>query len=83
MGRVIDSMGRLIARYLEKPVSGYEPFTPSEPSALAASLKPGCLQGLRDKPASHDNLFHTVMGWVGARADVYKPEWDLLAACRS
>ena len=54
-----------------------------EGGALAASLKPGCLAGLRDKPASHDNLFHTTMGWVGARADVYKPEWDLLAGCRS
>ncbi|RTL37926.1 MAG: phosphoethanolamine--lipid A transferase [Burkholderiales bacterium] len=50
--------------------------------ALAASLKPGCVKGLLDQPASHDNLFHTTMGWVGARADVYKPERDLLAACR-
>ncbi|MCE4536004.1 phosphoethanolamine--lipid A transferase [Pelomonas sp. P7] len=54
-----------------------------EGGGLAASLKPGCLAALRDKPASHDNLFHTVMGWVGARADVYKPEWDLLAGCRA
>jgi lipid A ethanolaminephosphotransferase len=54
-----------------------------EGSALGASLKPGCLLALRDKPASHDNLFHTTMGWVGARADVYKPEWDLLAGCRN
>jgi len=53
-----------------------------EGGALAASLKPGCLATLRDRPASHDNLFHTVMGWVGARADVYKPAWDLLADCR-
>ncbi|MBV8035069.1 phosphoethanolamine transferase [Roseateles sp.] len=53
-----------------------------EDGALATSLQPGCLATLRDKPASHDNLFHTVMGWVGARADVYKPEWDLLAGCR-
>jgi hypothetical protein len=41
MGRVLDRTGQLIARYLEKPVSGYEPFTPSDPSALAASLRPG------------------------------------------
>ena len=41
MGRVIDGVGRLLARYLEKPVAGYEPFTPSDPGALAASLKPG------------------------------------------
>ncbi len=54
-----------------------------EGGAMAASLKPGCLAGLRDQPASHDNLFHTAMGWVGARADVYKPAWDLLAGCRS
>ncbi|KQV89183.1 phosphoethanolamine transferase [Pelomonas sp. Root1237] len=53
-----------------------------EGGGLAASLKPGCLQGLRDKPASHDNLFHTAMGWVGARSDVYKADWDLLAGCR-
>ncbi|MFT7722018.1 MAG: phosphoethanolamine--lipid A transferase [Roseateles sp.] len=54
-----------------------------EGGALAASLKPGCVAGLRDRPASHDQLFHTVMGWVGARADVYRPAWDLLAACRN
>ena len=41
VGRVIDSVGRVLARYLEKPVTGYEPFTPSDPGALAASLKPG------------------------------------------
>src|SRR5437764_13953516 len=41
MGRVLDRFGQLIARYLERPVSGYEPFTPSDPGALAASLKPG------------------------------------------
>lgn len=53
-----------------------------ENGSLAATLKPGCLTSLRDKPVSHDNLFHTAMGWVGARADVYKPDWDLLAGCR-
>ena len=41
MGRVLDSVGQIISRYLEKPVSGYEPFTPSDPAALAASLRPG------------------------------------------
>src|SRR5260221_12536482 len=41
MGRVLESVGQMIARYLEKPVSGYEPFTPSDPNALAASLRPG------------------------------------------
>jgi hypothetical protein len=41
MGRVLDRLGQMMARYLEKPVSGYEPFTPSDPDALAASLRPG------------------------------------------
>ena len=41
MGRVLNGFGRVIARYLEQPVSGYEPFTPSDPHALRASLKPG------------------------------------------
>jgi len=41
MGRVLDRFGQMIARYLEKPVSGYEPFTPSDPNALTASLRPG------------------------------------------
>lgn len=53
-----------------------------EGGELDRSLKPGCLASLRDKPASHDNLFHTVMGWVGATADVYRPAQDLLSACR-
>ncbi len=41
MSRMLDSVGRLIARYLQKPVHGYEPFTPSDPGALRQSLQPG------------------------------------------
>lgn len=41
MSRMLDGVGRLIARYLQKPVSGYEPFTPSDPAALRQSLEPG------------------------------------------
>ena len=41
MGMMLDHVGRLIARYLEKPVQGYEPFTPSDPAALRATLRPG------------------------------------------
>jgi len=39
--KVLDTIGRAIARYLEKPVQGYEPFTPSDPAALRISLEPG------------------------------------------
>ncbi len=36
-----DRIGRIIARYLEKPAQGYEPFTPSAPDQLRGSLQPG------------------------------------------
>jgi len=38
---MLDGVGRWIARYLQKPVHGYEPFTPSDPDALRHSLQPG------------------------------------------
>jgi len=41
MGWMLDRVGRVVARYLERPAPGYEPFTPSDPAALRASLKPG------------------------------------------
>jgi hypothetical protein len=41
MSRMLDGVGRRIARYLQKPVPGYEPFTPSDPDALRQSLQPG------------------------------------------
>jgi Permuted papain-like amidase enzyme, YaeF/YiiX, C92 family len=41
MGRIAEGIGRVLARYLEKPALGYEPFTPSDPDALRAALQPG------------------------------------------
>ena len=41
MSKMLDGVGRLIARYLQKPVRGYEPFTPSDPDSLRQSLQPG------------------------------------------
>lgn len=41
MGFMVDRVGRFIAHYLEKPEHGYEPYTPSEPEALRATLMPG------------------------------------------
>ncbi len=41
MSRMLDGVGRVIARYLQKPIHGYEPFTPSDPDALRHSLQPG------------------------------------------
>jgi hypothetical protein len=38
---MLEGAGRLIARFLQRPVRGYEPFTPSDPDALRQSLEPG------------------------------------------
>jgi hypothetical protein len=35
MGFVLDTVGKVIAGYLQKEVPGYEPFTPSDPSGCA------------------------------------------------
>ncbi len=41
MSWMLDSIGRVIVRYLDRPMLGYEPFTPSDPDALRQSLEPG------------------------------------------
>lgn len=41
MGWLTDTVGRTIARYLDRQASGYEPFTPSNPRALEATIRPG------------------------------------------
>jgi hypothetical protein len=41
MGFVLDTVGKLIARYLQKEVPGYEPFTPSDPERLRSLLQQG------------------------------------------
>ena len=38
---MLNGIGLKIARYLERAEEGYEPFTPSDPDALRAALKPG------------------------------------------
>jgi lipid A ethanolaminephosphotransferase len=40
-----------------------------------------CLQASRDKPLSHDNLFHSVLGLMAVRTTAYKRERDFFAAC--
>ncbi len=49
--------------------------------ASRAGITPGCLEGQRDVPLSHDNIFHSVVGLMGVQTSVYKPERDLFRAC--
>ncbi len=41
MGFVLDTVGKIIAGYLQKEVPGYEPFTPSDPERLRGLIEPG------------------------------------------
>ena len=41
MGVMLDTIGKLIAGYLQKEVPGYEPFTPSDPEHLRSIAEPG------------------------------------------
>ena len=41
MSWMVDGVGRFLAHYLEKQEEGYEPFTPSDPNTLRATLRPG------------------------------------------
>ena len=41
MDWMLGGIGRSIVKYLERPVEGYEPFTPSDPDALRGTLQPG------------------------------------------
>src|SRR5215213_3669238 len=41
VARVLRCIGRIIVRYLEKPVRSYNNFTPSDPAALQQLLEPG------------------------------------------
>jgi len=40
-----------------------------------------CLAAQTKDALSHDNLFHTVLGLVGARSSEYKTAWDITAKC--
>lgn len=41
MGWALDALGHAIARYLDKPGAGYEPYTPCDPTAMCGSIRPG------------------------------------------
>lgn len=41
MGVMLDTIGKLIADYLQTELKGYEPFTPSDPEYLRGVIAPG------------------------------------------
>lgn len=51
--------------------------------AAAAKLDLSCLRAEAARPASHDNLFPSVLGLFDVRTQAYAREFDLFAPCRS
>ena len=51
--------------------------------AARTRLDPACLRTQADRPAAHDNLFHTVLGLLDVRTAVRDDTLDLTATCRS
>lgn len=51
--------------------------------AARTRLDPACLRTQADRPAAHDNLFHTVLGLLDVRTAVHDDTLDLTATCRS
>jgi lipid A ethanolaminephosphotransferase len=49
----------------------------------SAGLDEACVRGISANPASHDNLFHSVLGLLDVQTSVYQADLDLFAGCRS
>ena len=41
-----------------------------------------CLAKLSDAPLSQDNLFHSMLGLLQVRTEVYQQSLDMFASCR-
>jgi lipid A ethanolaminephosphotransferase len=55
----------------------------SDGFATTAGLARNCMRQAADLPASHDNLFDTVLGLMTVETVAYRPDRDLLHACRA
>jgi lipid A ethanolaminephosphotransferase len=49
----------------------------------AAGLSTDCLRAAQDKEISHDNLFHSVLGFVDVQTSAYQRSLDVYAPCRT
>jgi lipid A ethanolaminephosphotransferase len=54
----------------------------SEGYRRRARIDMTCLRARASQPASHDNLYHTLLGSLGVQSDAYQADHDLLAGCR-
>ncbi|SEG33095.1 phosphoethanolamine transferase [Marinobacterium lutimaris] len=57
-------------------------FWSSEGFRSSRGIDQTCLQNLKDKAVSQDNLPHSLLGLMQVSTSVYQPELDLFASCR-
>jgi lipid A ethanolaminephosphotransferase len=48
----------------------------------STGLDAACMKQRATAPASHDHLFHTVLGLMDVHTTAYSADWDLTAPCR-
>lgn len=51
--------------------------------ARSFAVDTGCLRALAARPASHDHLFHTVLGLLDVQTALHEPSLDLAERCRA
>lgn len=49
--------------------------------AQRQQIQPACLRERAGQAASHDNLFHSVLGLMNVQTQAYQPKLDVFAAC--
>lgn len=40
-----------------------------------------CMKNMSEQYVSHDNIFHTILGFAGAKTELYNQEYDILRNC--
>jgi lipid A ethanolaminephosphotransferase len=50
--------------------------------ARSAGIDMGCLRNRAAQPASHDNLFHSMLGVLDVQTQAYESDMDIFAPCR-
>lgn len=78
-GLYLHGMPRAIAPRTQTRVPMVLWMSPSLTRTLALDRQ--CLSAVSQRPASHDNLFHSVLGLMQVSATEYDPARDLLKGC--
>ncbi|MBB3949064.1 phosphoethanolamine transferase [Aureimonas jatrophae] len=80
-GIYLHAMPYLLAPVTQTTVPMIAWFSPR--FAQRMDLDTACLDGRRNEPLSHDNLFHTLIGLNDVRTAVYDASLDAFAPCRA